>query len=146
MSASFFAGVLITFWPSLVYGKTLPVTTVMLERPAHKVSFRVEVARTPSELGQGLMKRKVLAPDTGMIFIFPTPQRVSFWMKDTLIPLDMLFINQEGVLVQVYEKAEALSLKRISSHNPVKYVLEFPAGTLQNSAILVGDKLSIGKE
>jgi uncharacterized membrane protein (UPF0127 family) len=116
-------------------------TLISLERPYHKVFFKVENADTPSTLKSGLMNRHSIAKNSGMLFIFPIPQIVSFWMKDTLIPLDLIFIKENGKVVQFYFNAQPLTLDIISCKIPVKYVLEVPAGSIQDHNIQLGDSL-----
>lgn len=124
-----------------------PVCAVIaLERPKHKVVFRVEVARTAYELEHGLMNRRALPQGSGMLFVFPVPRAVSFWMKDTFIPLDMVFIEESGAVVQFHERAEPLTLDLINSGTPVKYVLELPAGSIRHYHIQRGDHLIPSKQ
>lgn len=114
---------------------------VSLERPLHKVSFPVEVARTFHEREYGLMNRPSLARDSGMLFIFPKTQMVSFWMKNTFISLDIIFMQEDGKVVQIHEKAQPLNLDFIRSQIPIKYALELAAGSVQDQNIQLGDRL-----
>lgn len=92
------------------------------------VSFQVELARTPSEQSVGLMFRPSLAEDAGMLFIYPNPARVSFWMKNTMIPLDMIFIDDAGVVVNIAAETEPYSLAPRGSEGAVRAVLEINGG------------------
>ena len=103
--------------------------------------FTVEVARTPEEQANGLMHRQSLAPDRGMLFPYQTPQPASFWMKNTLIPLDLIFADASGRIVQIAERAVPLSTALISSAGPVRAVLEVNGGTADRLGISVGDRL-----
>jgi uncharacterized membrane protein (UPF0127 family) len=116
-------------------------TTVSLARPHHKVSFQVEIARAPHELNYGLMNRHSLAKSSGMLFIFPKTQQASFWMKNTLIPLDIIFVQEDGKVVQIHEKAQPLNPDPIHSRTPIKYALELAAGSVQDQNIQLGDRL-----
>ena len=91
--------------------------------------FKVEVAATPSEQQRGMMMRTSLAPDRGMIFPFDPPKFASFWMKDTLIPLDLLFIRTDGSIDRIAENTTPESLEPIVSGGEVAAVLELAGGT-----------------
>lgn len=104
-----------------------------------KVAFTVEMATTPAEREKGLMYRTELAPDAGMLFDFGVDQPVAMWMKNTYIPLDMLFIRSDGRVASIATNTVPLSLATIESGVPVKAVLELPAGTVKARGIAVGD-------
>ena len=101
--------------------------------------FSVELATTESEREFGLMYRQNLAPDAGMLFLYPDEQEVEFWMKNTLIPLDMLFIGADGRIRHIEERAIPLTETPISSVYPVKAVLEVNGGTVERLDIHPGD-------
>jgi uncharacterized protein len=103
--------------------------------------FSVEVATTPDQWTQGLMFRRSLPADAGMLFDFGEDRPVSMWMKNTLIPLDMLFIAVDGRVVGIAERAIPLSLAVISAPEPVRGVLELNGGTAARLGIHVGDRL-----
>jgi uncharacterized membrane protein (UPF0127 family) len=103
--------------------------------------FNVEVAITPEEHATGLMNRRELPRGTGMLFDFGEPQMASFWMKDTYISLDMLFIAADGTIVSIAEDTTPLSLQPIMSPGPVKAVLEVVAGTSRRQGIAPGDQV-----
>jgi uncharacterized protein len=105
-------------------------------------NFVVEVARTPQEQAQGLMYRKSVAADRGMIFPYNPPQQVAFWMKNTLVPLDMVFIGPGGKVVRVVSNAKPLSLEPIPSIDPVSAVLELAGGRAVEIGIKPGDRVS----
>lgn len=115
--------------------------TISLARPHHKVSFQVEIVHTPHELHYGLMNRHSLAKNSGMLFIFPKTQQTSFWMKNTLISLDIIFMQEDGKIVQIHEKAQPLNPDPIHSRTPIKYALELAAGSVQDQNIQLGDRL-----
>ena len=103
--------------------------------------FDVEVARTPQEQQDGLMFRKSLGGDQGMIFPYDPPQDVAFWMKNTLIPLDMLFIRADGTIARIAANTEPLSTRTIPSGEPVLAVLELNAGTAAKLGVKPGDRV-----
>jgi uncharacterized membrane protein (UPF0127 family) len=110
----------------------------------HPRSFKVEIAATRKQQEHGLMFRKTLPEDTGMLFLFPKEQKIGMWMKNTLVPLDMLFIDNNGKISQIVENTEPGSLKVIASKEPSRAVLELPAGTCKKHGIQIGE--SVGRE
>lgn len=101
----------------------------------------VEIANTPQSREIGLMNRDTLAADTGMLFDFGETRPVSMWMKNTLISLDMLFIDDSGKIVRVARNAHPLSLDIIPSGDPVRYVLELNGGAAAVYGVQPGDRL-----
>ena len=117
--------------------KTLAIRT-------HKggvVPFTVTVARTQAELETGLMNRTSLAADAGMLFDFGFTQSVAMWMKDTLIPLDMLFIRADGTIAGIAARRVPESLDVIPSPGPVRAVLEINGGAAERLGIATGDRV-----
>ena len=105
--------------------QTIPLTI----RSGGKVHrFDVEVARTPQEQAKGLMFRKELPADGGMLFPFTPPQVASFWMKNTVIPLDMIFIRLDGSIAHIAANTEPYSLTPVSSGQMNSAVLEIAGG------------------
>ncbi|MCJ8157144.1 DUF192 domain-containing protein [Sphingomonas sp. LaA6.9] len=105
-------------------------------------NFRVEVARTSEEQAQGLMYRTSLPDDGGMLFPFSPPRPASFWMKNTLIPLDMIFIRADGSIARIAEETVPQSLEGVSSGEPVAAVLEIAGGRSAALGIAEGDHVS----
>jgi uncharacterized membrane protein (UPF0127 family) len=103
--------------------------------------FSVEMATTEQEKETGLMYRKELADGKGMLFDFSPEQEVSMWMKNTYIPLDMIFIRSDGRILRIAENTEPLSTKIISSRGLAKGVLEVIAGTAKKYGIEPGDRV-----
>jgi uncharacterized membrane protein (UPF0127 family) len=99
----------------------------------------VELATDTQQREQGLMYRPTMPKDNGMLFIYNSEQPVSMWMKNTLIPLDMLFIHADGTVANVHERAVPQSLATISSQGMVKAVLELNGGTVARLGIKPGD-------
>jgi len=102
-------------------------------------AFSVELATQPDQMAVGLMFRQSLAPDAGMLFIYPSEQPVEFWMKNTVIPLDMIFIAGDGRIRRIVERTIPLSTTPISSIDEVRAVLEVNAGTAARLGIKPGD-------
>lgn len=105
------------------------------------VNFEVELATTTLARQQGLMGRQALPRRHGMLFDFEHEQPVSMWMKNTLVPLDMLFINDQGVVVSLHAEAQPESLQEIVSSKPVRYVMEINGGESAVYAIRPGDQV-----
>src|ERR1700722_1504849 len=104
--------------------------------------FSVEMATTEEEKTTGLMYRKELADGKGMLFDFTPEQEVSMWMKNTYIPLDMIFIRADGRILRIAESTEPLSTRIIPSGGLAKGVLEVIAGTAQKYGIAPGDRVA----
>ncbi len=103
--------------------------------------FTVEIATTPAQMEQGLMFRRSLAPDAGMIFDYGAPSMAMMWMKNTFIPLDMLFVDAAGRIVNIRERAVPGSLETIAAGAPVRAVVELNGGTAERLGIRPGDKV-----
>lgn len=106
-----------------------------------KIQLTVEIARTPQERNLGLMYRKQLPPKAGMLFLFEKEEVQSFWMQNTYIPLDMIFINSKMQVVGIVQSAEPQTTKSRQVSTPSKYVLEVNAGFAEAHGIFVGTKV-----
>jgi uncharacterized membrane protein (UPF0127 family) len=104
-------------------------------------AFKVEIASTAQERRAGLQFRERMAPDHGMLFVMDKAEVELFWMKDTLIPLDMLFIAPDGTIAKIHENAKPGDLTPISSGVPVSAVLEINGGRAAELGIAAGDKV-----
>jgi uncharacterized protein len=104
-------------------------------------AFAVELATNDAERSRGLMFRKELPEGRGMLFDFEREQPVSFWMHNTYIPLDMIFIRGDGRILRIAENAEPLSDRLIPSGGPVRAVLEVIGGTARKLGIAPGDRV-----
>ena len=104
--------------------------------------FAVEIADTEAQREKGLMFRKNLPDGQGMLFDFKREQDVSFWMQNTYIPLDMIFIRGDGSILRIVENAEPLSTRLIPSGGPVLAVLEVIGGTARKLGIAAGDRVA----
>jgi uncharacterized protein len=115
--------------------------TVAIDTGERMTVFRVELAIKPEEFQRGLMFRTELAPDAGMLFVSRAPQVHTFWMKNTLIPLDMIFIGADRRIVGVVENAEPRTLTSRSVPAPSQYVLEIPGGESARKGIHAGQQV-----
>ncbi|MDX3908618.1 MAG: DUF192 domain-containing protein [Sphingobium sp.] len=106
--------------------------------------FDVEVAATPEQQAQGLMFRTELAPDGGMVFPMQPPRIASFWMKNTVIPLDMLFVRSDGTIASIAASRKPYSREPSSAGIPVAGVLELRGGRAAELGIAEGDKVQWG--
>lgn len=106
-----------------------------------KSNFHVDLAVTPEQQEHGLMFRKKLDMDHGMLFLWPVDQPVSMWMKNTLIPLDMLFVDREGRIVKIISNAVPNDLTPLSSGGPVRAVVEIGGGEAEHQNIQLGDTI-----
>lgn len=104
--------------------------------------FSVELAQTEAERARGLMQRASMPAGAGMLFVYPGPRTVQFWMHDTLIPLDMLFFDASGRLVSLHSDARPMDDTPIPSDGPVRFVLEINANLAKRMGIGAGTVLS----
>ena len=105
-------------------------------------AFSVELVETPADRNRGLMFRQSLAPDAGMLFDFGDEQPVSFWMRNTFIPLDMIFIRADGTVANVHVNARPHDPTGIPSDGAVRFVLEIPGGRSIEIGLEAGDRVA----
>ena len=115
--------------------------TLELRGPSGNQRFTVEVVDTPAEQAQGLMFREKLAASAGMLFVFPEPKHAQFWMKNTLIPLDMIFVDKAGVVTRVHPDAVPQDLTAIDGGPDVAFVLEINGGLAKRMGITPGHEM-----
>lgn len=106
-----------------------------------RARFQVEIAATPAEQRQGLMFRKSLAPDRGMLFTYARPQPAAFWMKNTLIPLDIIYIAPNGRVLSIIRNAQPHNEMPLPSGGPILGVLEIAGGRAAQLGVLPGDRV-----
>jgi uncharacterized protein len=106
-----------------------------------EVPIDIEIAEDAKEKALGLMFRTDLADTQGMLFPYGEPREVSMWMRNTYIPLDMLFIRPDGVIHRIEVRAEPLSERMINSEGPVQAVLELPGGAAERFGLKAGDRV-----
>ena len=113
----------------------------VIRGPGAAVEVSLEVAATPAERERGLMYRTSLAEGRGMLFVFDADGNQSFWMKNTLIPLDLLFIARDGTVVGIHANATPQSTANIAVGMPSRYVLEVPGGWAARHGISAGARV-----
>lgn len=131
--------------PSKEVGLTTPAATtptVILQAQGRSVRVEVEVARTTEDRARGLMYRRELAPYRGMLFVFEIEEVQSFWMQNTYIPLDMIFIDAKKRVVGVVENAEPLTTVSRRVDVPSLFVLEVNSGFARRHGISPGASVS----
>jgi uncharacterized membrane protein (UPF0127 family) len=126
-------------------GASAPRSTpaVTVDAGGRKIVFHVELALTPDEQARGLMYRTELAPDAGMLFVFDEAHEHPFWMKNTLVPLDMIFIGADRRIAGIVENAEPQTLTERTVRAPSQYVLEIGGGLSQRLGIRAGQAVEI---
>lgn len=122
-------------------GVTFERTPLEIESGGRRHRFTVEIADNDERRTLGLMHRRSMAADAGMLFDFKRDGPVSMWMRNTLIPLDMLFMDRTGVVRHIHERAVPLSETIIESNGSVRAVLELNGGTVQRLGLKIGDRL-----
>ncbi|MDR2481544.1 MAG: DUF192 domain-containing protein [Spirochaetaceae bacterium] len=106
------------------------------------IGINAEIARTTDERASGLMFRKSLADGSGMLFVFDDDSTLSFWMKNTLIPLSIAYINKDGVIMEIHDM-KPKDLSPVQSRRPLRYALEVPLGWFDKSGVAQGDILNV---
>ena len=119
----------------------LPVTSIVIDSAHGPVRFQAEVAADPASQEKGLMFRKSLPPNAGMLFDFHTPDFQTFWMKNTVIPLDMIFIRADGTISSIAPNTTPQSETPIPSYEPVRAVLEINGGRSAQLGIEPGERV-----
>jgi hypothetical protein len=124
-------------------GQKSDLTDVTFATQNGAVVYHLEKAVTQDEMAQGLMNRRELAADSGMIFAVNGAPSIAMWMQDTYIPLDMVFVNQDKEVIWIQENAEPLSthLIRPKVDEPIDVVIELNGGDVQKNGIKLGDKV-----
>jgi uncharacterized membrane protein (UPF0127 family) len=132
------AAVLVTGFSATASGAENQLT---LHTATGDYKFNVEVVDTPESRAQGLMFRTELADDAGMLFDFQAEREVSFWMQNTFIPLDMIFVGADGVVDTIHVNARPQDTTSIPSNVPVQFVLEIPGGRSVEIGLKPGDTM-----
>ncbi|MEO9528664.1 DUF192 domain-containing protein [Roseibium sp.] len=120
----------------------LPVETLVVTSADRIHRFQVEVAASDRERAMGLMFREEMGPDTGMLFVFESEDQRYFWMKNTPLPLDIIFIGADGAIVSIAAGTTPFSTDTIPSGKPARFVLELNAGRAAELGIKAGDTAS----
>ena len=121
--------------------ETFETSPLAIETADGRIDFTVELAISQAQMRQGLMYRRKMARDAGMLFVYGWPRPSSMWMKNTYIPLDMLFIDSDGRIVRIAERTVPQSLAVVSSGAPVRAVLELNGGSAARFGIAPGDRV-----
>ena len=127
--------------PAVHQASGLVVVPLKIRHGRKTFRFSVEVASTPQEQSRGLMFRKAMAPGEGMIFPMEPPRFASFWMRNTVLPLDIVFIGIDGRIMSIAPNARPFSEEQIMSGGLTKAVLELNAGRARALGIAPGDKV-----
>jgi uncharacterized membrane protein (UPF0127 family) len=120
----------------------LDLVALTVEGRGRSHVFTVEIARTANQQELGLMNRRSLAPDAGMLFPFDPPRPASFWMRNTLIPLDMIFIRPNGAIARIAANTVPMSETPVAVPEPMTAVLEIAGGRAAQLGISEGDRVS----
>jgi uncharacterized membrane protein (UPF0127 family) len=139
ISRTCLAFLLLALVPAHAAEPGLEALTIVTANGRH--TFQVEVMRTEAERARGLMERRYLPADRGMLFDFKQPVPAAMWMKNTYISLDMLFIRADGTIANIAENTEPMSTRIIPADAPVLGVLELNAGTAVKIGAQPGDKV-----
>jgi uncharacterized membrane protein (UPF0127 family) len=143
LAGAFCAFLFLALSPGFASAAALPVSTLTVTGTGGRsTAFSVEVAASSKTRETGLMNRTSLPDGTGMIFIFPAVRPVMMWMKDTLLPLDMLFIDARGRIVNIAENTKPMDETIIGSGGHVAYVLEIAGGASKRLGIVTGDTVA----
>jgi hypothetical protein len=121
--------------------KSFGRSTLKIQTATATHDLRVYIANSPAERRQGLMYVEDMPDDVGMLFIYDQPNRVSMWMKNTVMPLDMLFVKSNGVIENIAHNTTPGSLKSIAAQDLVCCVLELKAGSSKKLGVAAGDRL-----
>ena len=120
---------------------TIQAETISVLTQKGTIPYSVEIADTPALQQQGLMYRKNMPQNEGMVFAFKKSKLISMWMKNTYIPLDMLFVDEKGIIRHIHENARPFDETVISSPIPVKYVIELNAGQVKANDIRISNQV-----
>lgn len=121
--------------------QTLPTAPLSIVSGTERHTFVVELADEDAERGIGLMHRPHMDAGHGMLFDFQRPRRVNFWMRNTFIALDMLFLRSDGEVVSIVEDVQPHSEDTVGPNRPVRAVLELNAGTVKKLGLKIGDRV-----
>lgn len=119
----------------------LPRSDLLVETASSQFRFEVEIADDPTERAEGLMYRETMADNAGMLFLYSAPQPVQFWMKNTPMSLDIVFVRADGTIARIAERTTPFSEDMIPSGEKVSAVLEVKAGMMHQLGVRVGDRL-----
>ncbi|MGD9649248.1 MAG: DUF192 domain-containing protein [Dongiaceae bacterium] len=133
------------YYQSASEASVFPITQISVHTDQGPQLFQVELALTPQAQAQGLMFRKQVEAGKGMLFVFPQNQPLYFWMKNTLIPLDMVFIDDKWMVRHIHPNAKPKDETLIPSLAPAKFVLEIAGGESERLGIKKGDRVLLDR-
>ena len=139
-AARFFGAFAVTFLALLPLAACSGENTAVLHTASGDYTFNIEVVDNDASRAKGLMFRQELAKDAGMLFDFFVERETSFWMQNTFIPLDMVFIAADGTVKTIHANARPLDTTPIASGVPVRFVLEIPGGRAAEIGLKPGDR------
>jgi uncharacterized membrane protein (UPF0127 family) len=122
--------------------ETFGTSELTIQTSSGLQKFTIELALSPTQMEQGLMFRRSMPPNAGMLFDFKAPTNVTMWMKNTVIPLDMLFLDPTGRIIDIHERAVPYSTDMIAAKAPSRYVIELNGGTAARLGIKLGDQVT----
>lgn len=129
----------------IFFQKKKEIVFSSIEIRLNQNSYQLEIASTFSQKAIGLSKRNSLCPNCGMIFIFNKEGTLPFWMKDTLIPLDMIWLNSKGQITDIITADQINSTQILQNTQPAQYVIELNAGDAQKIKLKTGDIVDLSK-
>ena len=132
---------LLIIWHVVSEGGNKTFHLIHIKTKERQISYHVEIADTPEKAQTGLMWRKFMAQNEGMLFVFPQSSMIKMWMKNTLIPLDMIFFNAQNQIICLHSNARPLDESVISCPYPAQKVLELNAGQINEKKLQLGDTL-----
>jgi uncharacterized protein len=135
------AWIAIALMPAFAACDSTPQVAIVSADNSKRAAVKAEIAETPDARELGLMYRNHLDENAGMLFVFPSPSAAQFWMKNTVIPLDMLFADSGGKVVGIVANAQPYSEALVGGFDGTLYVLEVNAGYAGQHRIVVGDRL-----
>ena len=138
---SYISVLILLFFVLITVLNAQDTTNIIIKNNYNNVYFNVEIARKKIDRDKGLMFRKNLNLDKGMLFIFPNESKVSMWMKNTLISLDIIFISKNYKIVDIINNAKAMSKEILTSKVKAKYALEINAGLVKKLNIKIGNNI-----
>ncbi len=141
LTTALLPAILATVLPAVALAQGCAADRVDVRGDFGAVRFQVELALTPAEQARGLMFRETMPPLSGMLFVYPREADVAFWMRNTLIPLDMIFVDDEGRIVRVHENAVPGDETPIAAGAPALAVLEINGGAARRLGLAAGDEL-----
>jgi hypothetical protein len=131
------------FFSVQVYAQQFGSIELFSKKTGRKYVFKVEIAGTEAKRSRGLMFRETLDPQAGMLFVYPDQKLRTFWMKNTLVALDLIFIDTKNRIVHIHPDAIPMDETNIPSQFPARYVLEVNAGMAKQCGFNKGDKVKI---